>query len=158
MLGENMNRTIEDSAHFEETYTEVRYAETDQMGYAHHSTAVLWFEMGRIFWLRKHGLSYRKLESNGFLLPVVNLSIRYHAPARFEDSLVIEARLLELGKTRLTFENRVLRVETGSGDSAALRTLLVSGTVELACLDRNGRIQRIPPEIDAVWKKIAGNA
>src|SRR5947207_3255756 len=107
-------------AGFNETLTEVRYGETDQMGYAHHSIAVLWFEMGRVAWLRQRGLSYRALEEQGILLPVVAMAMRYHAPGRFEDRLVIHTHLIDLGKTRVTFENRVLRVE---GDEK--RALLV---------------------------------
>src|SRR5437867_3614365 len=97
---------------FDETFTEVRYGETDQMGYAHHAVPVLWFELGRVCWLRKHGLSYRDLEASGILLPVVGMNFRFHAPARFEDPLVIQTRLTGLEKTRITFESRILREKT----------------------------------------------
>ncbi|HYG73627.1 MAG TPA: thioesterase family protein [Planctomycetota bacterium] len=135
---------------YEEIYTEVRYGETDQMGYAHHSTAVLWFEMGRVAWLRKHGLSYRDLEASGVLLPVVEMTMKYHTPGRFEDPLVIQTRLVDLGKTRVTFENRVLRVEPDPNK----RALLVSGIVELACLDKEGKIRRVPPSFHDIWHKV----
>ena len=134
---------------FDEILTEVRYGETDQMGYAHHSVAVMWFELGRVAWLRHHGMSYRRLEDEGVLLPVTSMTIKYHLPGRFEDQIAIQARLTELGKTRVIFENRVERVEAG-----AKRTLLVSGTVELACLDKEGRIRRVPPEFTALWEKL----
>jgi acyl-CoA thioester hydrolase len=132
-----------------EILTEVRYGETDQMGYAHHATAVLWFEMGRVAWLRERGLSYRELEASGVLLPVVGITMRYLAPGRFEDSLAIQTRLSELGKTRVVFESRVLRVE-----SAGHRTLLVAGSVDLACVDRAGKIRRVPPEFHKLWEEI----
>lgn len=134
-----------------EMRSEVRYGETDQMGYAHHSTAVLWFEMGRVAWLRERGLSYRDLEISGALLPVVAMSMRYHAPGRFEDPLIIQTSLVELGKTRITFENRVLR-----GEPSNKRTLLVAGNVELACIDRTGRIRRVPSEFPKIWEQIRG--
>ena len=132
-----------------EVHTEVRYGETDQMGYAHHANAVLWFEMGRVAWLRQRGLSYRELETNGILLPVIGMNMRYHAPGRFEDPLAIQTRLIELGKTRITFENKVMRVE-----SASERTLLVAGTVELACVDRTGKIRRVPDDFHRIWAEI----
>src|SRR6266567_3828469 len=100
-----------DEVLFDESYTEVRYGETDQMGYAHHSTAVLWFEMGRVCWLRKHGLSYKELEAGGVLLPVVSMNLKFHAPGRFEDRLAIQTRLLAIQKSRVTFENKVLRID-----------------------------------------------
>jgi acyl-CoA thioester hydrolase len=138
---------------YHEILSEVRYGETDQMGYAHHSNAVLWFEMGRVAWLRHRGLSYRELESSGVLLPVIGMTMRYHAPGRFEDPIAIQTRLIELGKTRVTFENRVLRVETSEQ-----RTLLVAGTVELACVDRSGKIRRVPEEFQRIWDEIRKRA
>jgi acyl-CoA thioester hydrolase len=135
---------------YDESFTEVRYGETDQMGYAHHATAVLWFELGRVCWLRKHGLSYRELEAGGVLLPVVEMSMRYHTPGRFEDQIAIQTRLIDLGKTRVTFENRVLRVEK----SDASKTLLITGRVELACLDAQGKIRRVPPAFHSIWEKV----
>jgi acyl-CoA thioester hydrolase len=134
---------------YNETHTEVRYGETDQMGYAHHSIAVLWFEMGRVAWLRERGLSYRELEEQGILLPVVSMQMRYHSPGRFEDRLAIHTHLIDLGKTRVTFENRVLRVE-----AADKQTLLVSGSVDLACLDRAGKIRRVPPKFHELWEQV----
>jgi acyl-CoA thioester hydrolase len=138
---------------FDETRTEVRYGETDQMGYAHHATAVLWLEYGRVHWLRKRGLKYRDLEASGVLLPVVNLAIRYHAPGRFEDQIAIRTRLVDLGKTRISFETKVERIEPEDA-----RTLLVSGTVELVCLNKEGRIQRLPQELTRIWEQISGRA
>jgi len=137
-----------------ETQTEVRYGESDQMGYAHHSVAVMWFELGRVVWLRSYGMSYSDLEKQGVLLPVVEMRIKYHTPGRFEEQIVIQTRLIHLGKTRVTFENRVLRLEKNGAD----RTLLVSGEVELACLDRAGRISRVPSAFQELWKKLNGDS
>jgi acyl-CoA thioester hydrolase len=130
----------------QEALTEVRYAETDQMGYAHHGTAAIWFELGRTNWLRESGYPYRRLESEGILMPVVRLNIRYHAPGRYEDQIVIQSRMTELGRVCVLFENRALRLEP---DGAGRRTLLVEGSVELACVDRNGCPQRLPKPLHA---------
>ncbi len=151
-------RTGETNAHasapwpqpYDESLTEVRYGETDQMGYAHHATAVLWFELGRVCWLRRHGLSYRDLEENGVLLPVFEMWMRYYTPGRFEDQIAIQTRLIELGKTRVTFENRVLRVEK----TGVEKTLLISGRVDLACVDKQGKIRRVPPAFQTIWEKV----
>jgi len=132
----------------DETFAEVRYGETDQMGYAHHASAVLWLELGRVHWLRKFGLAYRDLEADGVLLPVVEMNLRYHTPGRFEDQLAIQTRLTNLGKSRVMFETKILRVEPDGQ-----RTLLITGTVELACVGREGRVRRVPPAFDAIWEK-----
>ena len=130
-----------------EMRVEVRYAETDQMGYAHHATAAVWFELGRVGWLRDMGLCYRKLEEDGVLLPVVRLDVRYLAPARFEDLVVIQSRVIEVTRVRVVFANRVLREEYGQ------RTVLAEGEVELACVNRKGRPQRLPHDVQVALVK-----
>jgi acyl-CoA thioester hydrolase len=135
----------------DETLLEIRYGETDQMGYAHHSTAVLWFEYGRVHWLRKRGLKYRDLEAAGILLPVIELSIKYHAPGRFEDQIAIRTTLVELSRAQVRFETRILRCEADGS-----RTLLVTGSAGLVCIDRNGKIQRVPAEFVRLWEQSGG--
>ncbi|GMV79343.1 MAG: thioesterase [Planctomycetota bacterium] len=132
---------------FHETRTEVRYAETDQMGYAHHSVAVSWFELGRVTWMRDIGCPYRDIERRGVLMPVVKLELTYHAPARFEDQLGIRTRLLELRRATVIFENRIERIEP-----EGRRTLLVVGRVELACVDAAGKVQRMPKDLQAAFE------
>lgn len=131
---------------YHEMCTEVRYAETDQMGYAHHSVAVTWFELGRVGWMRDVGSAYSSLEARGFLMPVVRLNLRYHAPAKFEDEVIIQTRLTQMGRATVTFENRVLRQDVTEGKGTA-RTVLVEGQVELACIDPQGRIHRFPKDL-----------
>ena len=142
-----MNDTNASPGHLHEMRVEVRYAESDQMGFAHHSAAVVWFELGRVGWLRDVGLSYRKLEEDGVLLPVVRLDVRYLAPARFEDLVVIQSRVIEVTRVRVVFANRLLREEYGQ------RTLLAEGEVELACVNRQGRPQRLPQNVQVTLVK-----
>lgn len=127
----------------------VRYVETDQMGYVHHSCYVAWFEMGRIAWLREHGVPYGQLEAQGILMPVVHLDLRYYVPGRFEDQLVIQTRLAEIGRASIGFENRVER-ENGEADK---RILLAEGKVELACVGRDGKVKRLPNDLRAFLEK-----
>jgi len=63
----------------------VRYSETDKMGIVHHSSYVLWMEIGRVEWLRSKGLSYRELDDGGVSLPVSKLEVNYKTPADFDD-------------------------------------------------------------------------
>ena len=53
----------------------VRYYETDQMGFVHHSNFLKYFEKARIDWLDSIGLSYSKMEKSGLILPVVKVEI-----------------------------------------------------------------------------------
>ncbi len=112
----------------------VGYAETDQMGVAHHSVHVIWFERARIELLRALGANYRELEGRGVVLPVREMRVRYHRPARFDDELAIEATLAEVTRVRCHFDYRVTR----PADDA----LIAEGAVELAFCDTAGRINR----------------
>ncbi|MCW8133903.1 MAG: acyl-CoA thioesterase [Planctomycetota bacterium] len=135
---------------YHETPVEVRYVDTDQMGYAHHSCYVVWLEIGRIDWLRAAGFPYGKLEEQGILMPVVKLDLRYHTPGRFEDQLIVQTRMAECSRASVAFENRVLRQESEAGK----RTLLAEGRVELACVGRNGRVQRLPDDLRARFESV----
>src|ERR1700756_1984918 len=71
----------------------VRYAETDQMGIVYYANYLVWFEIGRVEVLRTLGLTYHELETqHKLILPVVEASCRYRAPARYDDEILIEAR------------------------------------------------------------------
>jgi acyl-CoA thioester hydrolase len=67
----------------------VRYSETDQMGVVYHNYA-MYFEMGRVEWLRNLGISYKWMEESGIMLPVVSLNINYKKPARYDDLLKVK--------------------------------------------------------------------
>jgi acyl-CoA thioester hydrolase len=112
----------------------VRYAESDQMGFAHHSAYVVWCEEARIEWLRAHGRSYRELEEQGVLMPVVELALRYRRPSRFDDRLDLVTSAEPLGPSRLRFTT-VVRC----GDEAR-----AEAQVTVAATDRNGRPVRLP--------------
>ena len=74
----------------------VRYAETDAAGLAHHGSYLPWFEAARVEWLRAHGIVYAALEREGYHLAVVEAFVRYVAPARFDDALLIRTGLVDM--------------------------------------------------------------
>lgn len=96
-----------------ETQVTVRYAETDQMKFAHHSNYIVWFELGRIGLMSSAGISYAALESDGYLLPVLEVGVRYHKPARFNDLLTIKTTIADKPGAKVKFDYQVLN-EQGS--------------------------------------------
>jgi acyl-CoA thioester hydrolase len=90
----------------------VRYAETDQMKFAHHSVYVLWFEMARIELMRRLGLNYAQMEKDGYLLPVLEIQASYFKPAYFDDEVTIFARFGELKKARFRINYKVYKNDT----------------------------------------------
>ena len=119
---------------------EVRYAETDQMGRAHHGVYVVWCELGRTMLMREHGVSYAEMERSGVLLPVTGLEIEYRAAAYYEERVQIRTKVLAVRSRSVTFGYEV----RGPGDR-----LLARARTDLACIDREGRTRRLPDDVRA---------
>lgn len=98
----------------------VRYAETDQMGIAHHANYPVWYEVARTDLIKKIGITYSEMERMGVMTPLVELNCRYIGVARYEDILTIEAGVAELTPARIRFSYHVFRqgeekpINTGS--------------------------------------------
>ncbi len=81
----------------------VRYGETDQMGVVYHGNYAQYFEIGRIEWLNNIGISYKKMEEEGIMLPVVSLSTQFKKPALFDDELTITTVLKKSPTAKIEF-------------------------------------------------------
>jgi acyl-CoA thioester hydrolase len=85
----------------------VRYAETDQMGVVYHGNYAQYFEMGRVEWLRSMGVSYKWMEDNGVMLPVVSLSMDYKKPARYDDVLTVKTIFKSQTSVKIEFDYEI---------------------------------------------------
>lgn len=120
----------------------VRYAETDQMGVVYHANYLVWCEMARTELIRRRGPTYADLERDGVLLAVADASIRYHAPARYDDLIRTETWVDEVRSRTVSFGYRILRVNVdGSVDR------LATASTRLIALDANSRPRVIPEEV-----------
>ncbi len=117
----------------------VRYQETDQMGFVYYSNYFVYFEMGRIEFLRNLGFSYSELEKENIFLAVIDAHCKYKAPARFDDLLVIKTWLSKMKYARVEFCYEIRR----EGEEK----LIAEGSTVLACLDENRRPRIIPDKI-----------
>lgn len=90
----------------------VRYAETDQMGIAHHSNYPIWFEVGRTDFLKQIGASYSTIESIGVLLPLYEMNCRFISPAKYEDDLLIITKIEDVSRVRLGFSYEILNTKS----------------------------------------------
>jgi len=113
----------------------VRYAETDRMGLLHHANYLVYFEQGRTELLRSQGLSYRDMEDQGFLLVLTKVQVRYRSPARYDDLLTLRTTVLRT--TLVKIEHRYDLLRDG--------VLLAEGETTLGCVDREGKVQSLPP-------------
>jgi len=131
--------TIENKSNMikSETKIRVRYGETDQMGYVYYGIYAQYYEVGRVEALRKLGFSYRDIEERGIWMPVVEYSIQYKHPARYDDEItVITTMPHKPNGVRLFFEYECRNSEG---------ILLNVGKVTLVCQDKlTGKMCRIP--------------
>ena len=116
------------------TQVEVRYAETDMMGFVYHANYLPWFEIGRTQLFKEIGIPYRQLEAEGYRLPVLEVSVRYLRPALYDDKVSIVTVLRDRPLLRIGLEYEVVR---GS-------ELLATGSSSHAFIDREGRPVRPP--------------
>jgi len=91
----------------DEIQIRVRYGETDQMGVVYHGNYALYLEMGRIEWLRKLGISYKNMEENGIMLPVVSLNINYKKSAGYDDIINVKTQLKNKPTAKIEFDYEI---------------------------------------------------
>jgi len=82
----------------------VRYSETDQMRFVHHSNYLKYFELARLEWISEMGISYAEMERDGILMPVVRAAIEYKLPLYFGDTFQVTVTLKQPPKVTLDFE------------------------------------------------------
>ena len=107
------------------------------MGVAHHSSYLLWFEIGRTALLGEAGRPYRALEAEGVLLPVVEYGCRFFHSADYDDRLTVETSVREMRSRVVTFDYRVLRGEE----------VLAAGFTTHVCTGPDNRARRFPDDV-----------
>jgi acyl-CoA thioester hydrolase len=120
-----------------ETRIRVRYAETDQMGVVYYANFFIWFELGRVELLRQVGFQYKQMEiDDDCHIPVVEANCRYKSPARYDDELLLQTRVLSLRRSVIKFGYRLLRPEVEAS------RLLAEGETTHVTVDR--RMHKVP--------------
>lgn len=107
----------------------VPYYETDMMGVVHHSNYIRWFEEARLEFMREADLCYRRMEDEGIQIPVVSVSCRYKAPAKFDDIVTIKTHIKKFNGIIVEIAYEVVRDEDGA--------LLVTGESSHCFVDKN---------------------
>jgi acyl-CoA thioester hydrolase len=104
----------------------VRYSETDQMGVAYHTHYLVWCEVGRTEYMREVGATYAQLEASGLFLVVAQASVRYLAPARYDDTVRIDTCLQRVQSRAVTFHYTLTREAPGPARLATAMTKLIA--------------------------------
>jgi acyl-CoA thioester hydrolase len=135
---------------FAEARVRVRYAETDQMGVVYHANYLVWFEIGRVEFIRATGLSYAAMESEGALIAVVEASARYKAPARYDDELIVRTTLAGFRGSLVKFRYAVVR--------AADDALLCEGETTHIVVGRDMKKRELPEKYAERFRQLLANA
>ena len=126
---------------------EVRYIETDQMGHVHHANYVAWLELARTRLCAGSGVPYADVEGMGYLMVVTAVEIRYRQPARYGETVQVEAWIERLGSRLTRFAYEVRRGEA----------LLATGATEHLWVERESRRPcRIPAALREPFARLAG--
>ncbi|MDQ0257543.1 acyl-CoA thioester hydrolase [Evansella vedderi] len=106
----------------------VRYAETDQMGVVYHSNYLVWCEIGRTKLFEDLGYQYASLEKMGILVPVTNVNMNYHYPAKYGDTVTVRSWIEEYNGLRITYGYEIIN-EDGKQ--------CLTGTSEHVCVKKD---------------------
>ena len=117
----------------------VCYGDTDRMGRVYYANYFVFFERSRTELLRAAGVPYRQLEEDGYILPVRHCEVHYYGSAEYDDELVLLTWISRLRHATATFKTAVAR--------AADENVLALGTVQLACINEQGRPQSLPEKV-----------
>ncbi|MBD3304896.1 YbgC/FadM family acyl-CoA thioesterase [candidate division KSB3 bacterium] len=126
-----------------EVPVQVRYYETDQMGVVHHSNYSRYFEIARLEHLRIWGVPYGEMERSGRLFMVIDIAYRCLKPAYFDEILQVKSWVHKMTRVRIVYHYKITR-ERGE--------VVVTGSVTLASVNRQGVLQAIPDPIWDAWK------
>lgn len=116
----------------------VYYEDTDLAGIVYYANYLKFIERARSEWVRAMGIDQGALKNEaGIVFAVRRLEADYLLPARFDDLLTVETRLVAQTPARLVLAQDVRR-----GD-----TVLFAAQVTLVCLTESGRPTRLPADI-----------
>ncbi len=128
----------------------VIYGDTDQMGFVYYANYLRYFEVARNEYLRSAGQTYRAFEASaGLFLPVVEAEAKYHRPARYDDELTIFADIPWIKGASACFQYAIRRAED-------LKVDLATGHTIHACVNKDGKIVRIPEALKSALQKSQG--
>lgn len=127
----------------------VRFYETDMMQVVHHTNHLRWFELGRVEYLRNAGIRLLDLiDREGIVCPIKNISCDYKEPARFDDFIIVQTRMLKMSRAQVTFAYRLIRQSDG--------VLIAEGTTQnVFTYQESGKVARLS---DASYQRLAAYA
>lgn len=115
----------------------VNFFDTDAMAVVHHANYIKWFEIGRVDFLRKAGITLTEMMNDGYVFPITNVSAQYVSSGQYDDVLLIRTTPVALTKAKMEFSYEIFRDDTD--------VLLVKGYTQNVFTHKDsGKITRLP--------------
>lgn len=122
-----------------ENQIRVRYAETDKMGFVYYGNYPAYYEVARVEAFRALDFPYKEMEDEGVGMPVLDMSIKYHGPGKYDDLLTVKLIVPEMPRARIRF---LYEIRNESGD------LINTGETILAFMNmETGRPVKMPERL-----------
>ncbi|MFZ3136023.1 MAG: YbgC/FadM family acyl-CoA thioesterase [Thermodesulfovibrionales bacterium] len=123
------------------------YEDTDAGGVVYYANYLRFMERGRTELLSDKGIDVAEYHSKGYFFPVVHVDIHYRRPAKLGEIIEVATEVVEITNATITFKQEIFR------DDA----VLVEATVKLACINTEGKPQRIPSELASLFSDRKNN-
>jgi len=120
----------------------VSYADTDRMGVVYYANYLVLFERGRTELMRALGVRYRALEEKNIFLPVMDVQVKYLAPAQYDDVINIRTWVGELGRASVTFQYELINADTGKK--------MAQGFTKHPFVNKSWKPMPVPPEVKTI--------
>ena len=124
----------------------VIYAQCTLGNHVYHSRYLEILEAARGEFMRALGYPLRRLQDEDFIFPIISLRMKFLAPARYDEELVIELYLKELTRLRLTVGSRIVS-EAGE--------VFVEAETDHVCTSIHEKPRRMPVELLEACKRYA---
>jgi acyl-CoA thioester hydrolase len=115
----------------------IYYEDTDAGGVVYYANYLRFMERGRTELLLDKGIDVAEYHNKGYFFAVIHVDIHYRRPAMLGETIEVATEVIEITNATITFKQEIFR------DDAAL----VHATVKLACINRDGKPQRVPSEL-----------
>ncbi|PWL30248.1 thioesterase family protein [uncultured Roseivirga sp.] len=128
-----------------ETQVRVRYAETDQMGYAYYGNYATYYEVGRVEALRQLGFQYKEMEENGIMMPVTELKCKFLKPAKYDELITIRVIIKALPSVRMYFYYEVLDADGNKLNEGETTLVFINMSSNRPCKAPEYLLEKLSP-------------
>ena len=128
-----------------ETKVRVRYGETDQMGYMYYGNYAEFYEVARVEMLRSLGMTYRSMEEDGVMMPVLEMRCKYLKPARYDEEITIRTTIEKMPGVRIHFKYEFFNEQNEYIHEGETTLVIIDMARNKPCTAPEGFLNRLKP-------------